>query len=873
MKHYGIDVSAERRSTLPVWDIEYESKFIYSETTDTLYYGSDTGWVTVSGGGGGGTSSHSALTELDYASANHTGFSPTVHSHTESNISDLDKYTQAEVDSLITTISGKLDDHNELNNLDYASAGHTGFQPAGEYATDSELISTSGTLQTDIDTRAVSGGAEHDNFNDFVANEHIDHSAVSITTGTGLIGGGDITQSRALDVDVGITDDKIVQIDDLDAASGDYCKLTASGIEGRSVSETFNDVKQDATENATGVLEKATIAEVVTGTDTDRAVTPAGITARMEAPGEIGGTTPAAGVFTTVKATTPDADALTLGDATAEGGDIAVYRDTSGNKQLTLDADAASNEKALDVYGGVLAQNGLTIGQTTYELGYDLYVNGEARITGTHTGGQFRVTTVNGFYADNNLSILPLNLPLTTSSGTHTVSMQITGDNILAVQATGDGAGGITNPKAIAVQPLHITAPADADALIMGGTTTESGDVSIYRDASGNKQIAIDADAASNTKALDVYGGVVAQNYLTIGQSTLNTAASLYVHGPVAFSTTVSLVGGNFVVSGREIRGYNNAPDINYNIPITSPNATDHAVKLQINSTDILTVQATGDGAGGIVEASKEVEVTGQLQGNLINNQMVQKATFDILGLMTDPRFLNLQCEDPGAGTMTDVSGQGHDGTYQGSMTTGDRVKKGMGWAVDFDGTNDYVNLGDSDDFSFGDGTNDEAVTWFGVVEVVDVAGSQVVISKLDETTGIEQREYRLDITSAQKIRLIQFDESVGVACSKIIDGALSIGYHSFVVTSPGDGGATAMNNVKIYIDGVLVASTATNDGAYVAMENLATPCWIGSLESTDGNPVFFMNGDNALTGMDGAEWSAMDVHRFHQLCKGLYAL
>ena len=77
MKHYGIDVSAERRSALPVWDIEYESKFIYSETTDTLYYGSDTDWVTVSSGSGG-TSSHSALTELDYASAGHTGFVSTM---------------------------------------------------------------------------------------------------------------------------------------------------------------------------------------------------------------------------------------------------------------------------------------------------------------------------------------------------------------------------------------------------------------------------------------------------------------------------------------------------------------------------------------------------------------------------------------------------------------------------------------------------------------------------------------------------------------------------------------------------------------------------------------------------------------------------
>ena len=48
------------------------------------------------------------------------------------------------------TISGN---HSEFSELDYASAGHTGFQPAGDYATDAELTTTSGTLQTDIDTK------------------------------------------------------------------------------------------------------------------------------------------------------------------------------------------------------------------------------------------------------------------------------------------------------------------------------------------------------------------------------------------------------------------------------------------------------------------------------------------------------------------------------------------------------------------------------------------------------------------------------------------------------------------------------------------------------------------------------------------------
>ena len=41
----------------------------------------------------------------------------------------------------------------------------------------------------------------HDNLSGFVANEHIDHSAVSIASGTGLQGGGDITTTRTLSID------------------------------------------------------------------------------------------------------------------------------------------------------------------------------------------------------------------------------------------------------------------------------------------------------------------------------------------------------------------------------------------------------------------------------------------------------------------------------------------------------------------------------------------------------------------------------------------------------------------------------------------------------------------------------------------------
>lgn len=55
-----------------------------------------------------------------------------------------------------------------------------------------------------ITADVLPAGVDHDSLNNFVANEHVDHSTVSITTATdsGLTGGGNITATRSLSVDI-----------------------------------------------------------------------------------------------------------------------------------------------------------------------------------------------------------------------------------------------------------------------------------------------------------------------------------------------------------------------------------------------------------------------------------------------------------------------------------------------------------------------------------------------------------------------------------------------------------------------------------------------------------------------------------------------
>lgn len=62
----------------------------------------------------------------------------------------------------------------------------------------------------------LEGDIEHDNLQGYVANEHIDHTAVTLTAGEGLTGGGDISANRTFDLDVdGLGEDS-------GAKSGDF---------------------------------------------------------------------------------------------------------------------------------------------------------------------------------------------------------------------------------------------------------------------------------------------------------------------------------------------------------------------------------------------------------------------------------------------------------------------------------------------------------------------------------------------------------------------------------------------------------------------------------------------------------------------------
>lgn len=83
------------------------------------------------------------------------------------------------------------------------------------------------TLGSGISISTNSVEIDHDTANNFVANEHINHTSVDITAGNGLTGGGDISSSRTLNVGAG----NGITVNANDVALADAAASTANPID------------------------------------------------------------------------------------------------------------------------------------------------------------------------------------------------------------------------------------------------------------------------------------------------------------------------------------------------------------------------------------------------------------------------------------------------------------------------------------------------------------------------------------------------------------------------------------------------------------------------------------------------------------------
>jgi len=138
------------------------------------------------------------------------------------------------------TISG---DHDSLTN--FVANEHIDHSAVSISA--GGILSGGGTIAANRTITLASSDVVHDSTTGFVANEHIDHSSVTLTAGDGLSGGGDLTSSRSFAVDLNelttettIADaDFIAMVDATDSGSG---KITFENLEDAIFSSVSGDV-------------------------------------------------------------------------------------------------------------------------------------------------------------------------------------------------------------------------------------------------------------------------------------------------------------------------------------------------------------------------------------------------------------------------------------------------------------------------------------------------------------------------------------------------------------------------------------------------------------------------------------------------------
>jgi len=172
-------------------------------------------------------------------------------------------------------------------------------------------------------------------------------------------------------------------------------------------------------------------------------------------------------------------------------------------------------------------------------------------------------------------------------------------------------------------------------------------------------------------------------------------------------------------------------------------------------------------------------------------------------------------------GTGTDHSGFGHTGT----LTNGPVLAEGkFGYGLDFDGTNDYIDIADADDLSFGDGSSDSPFSmsiWF----YAHLTSGRL----LAKATGVTVGEYYL-IASGSKLYFRLVDESATAYLGLLQSGTFSQNtWNHVIATYNGDGTNSGMS---LYINGVLNSASNSNTGTYVAMENSGIPLQIGKRDT-----------------------------------------
>ena len=159
-----------------------------------------------------------------------------------------------------------------------------------------------------------------------------------------------------------------------------------------------------------------------------------------------------------------------------------------------------------------------------------------------------------------------------------------------------------------------------------------------------------------------------------------------------------------------------------------------------------------------------------------------------------DSNFVGVyhMCQDPSASNILDSTSNSNDGTPNGSMTSGDLVDSGFGKAIDFDGSNDYINIPDDATLEVGSAYSIEAYV------NVDVSQRGGIVDKLDPSLSYFGYTFIYDTniiaTGGINNRIKFITIGTGTAAWETVSGTFSLDTWYYFV----------MNPTEVYLNGTL---------------------------------------------------------------------
>ena len=172
-------------------------------------------------------------------------------------------------------------------------------------------------------------------------------------------------------------------------------------------------------------------------------------------------------------------------------------------------------------------------------------------------------------------------------------------------------------------------------------------------------------------------------------------------------------------------------------------------------------------------------------------------------------------------------------------------------YSMSFDGVDEYYQIADNDNLSFGNGTTDSAFSFSAWVKMNDATRFRIFNKGSNFSTDYE---YLLATGADDKLDLNLYDKSTVGRIARRFDTALTSYEGTWIHIVATYDGSSSSSGIKLYLNGSRVDDIDNNSGTYVAMENTTNKLFIGRTLTT------YSNGSMDEVSIFNTELSASDV-------------